>query len=131
VMKATSVDGVPTVKLSDDAGKHIGPAGKVAQYEDAFLGGPRVKRGTAMGGMPSLPASEAVAAGRAAPPTGGVAFDPGKLEPGGQVHVTDGQAHYEVRRMADGDHELQFRVSGSNAGWRRLARPLAGWVIGD
>ena len=30
-----------------------------------------------------------------------------------------------------GDQGLQFRVSGSNAGWTTLTRPGAGWVIGD
>ena len=125
VMKATSVNGVPTVKLSDDAGKHIGPAGKVAEYVDAFLAGPPVARRPAMRGIPSLLASEAVAAGRAAPPTGAVRFDPDKLEPGGHVKVTDGQAHYEVRRVADGDHELQFRARGRvqrGGSWRNRAR---------
>jgi nicotinic acid phosphoribosyltransferase len=131
VMKATSVNGVPTVKLSDDAGKHIGPADKVAAYEGAFLGGPRVARRTPMDGARSLSASEAIAAGKAAPPTGRVRFDPDKLEPGGQVHATDGQTHYEVRRVASGDHELQFRVSGSKEGWTTLPDPPAGWEIGD
>lgn len=34
VMKATKVDGVPTVKLSDVAGKHTGPADQIARYVD-------------------------------------------------------------------------------------------------
>ena len=130
-MKATDVNGTPTVKLSDEPGKHTGAAGKVAAYEDAFLGGPPAERRTAMSGVPSLAASEAVAAGKAAPPTGGVLFEADRLEPGRQVRVTDGRAHYEVRRIADGDDGLQFRVSGSNAGWKALTRPGAGWVIGD
>lgn len=32
VMKATAVDGIPTVKLSDVAGKHTGPSSKIEQY---------------------------------------------------------------------------------------------------
>jgi nicotinate phosphoribosyltransferase len=130
VMKATSVDGMPTVKLSDNPGKHIGPAEKVAQYERAFLGGPVVKPGTPMGGVPSLPASEAVAAGKAAPPTGGAPFDPDKLGPGGKVIVTGGQVQYEVRRSSHGGGELQFRVLGSKAEWKKLPQPGEGWVIG-
>ena len=34
VMKATEVDGVPTVKLSDVATKHTGPADQIARYVD-------------------------------------------------------------------------------------------------
>lgn len=33
VMKATSVDGAPTVKLSDDTGKHTGPEEYIARYQ--------------------------------------------------------------------------------------------------
>lgn len=33
VMKATAVDGVSTVKLSDDAGKHTGPEAQVNRYQ--------------------------------------------------------------------------------------------------
>jgi nicotinate phosphoribosyltransferase len=36
VMKATSVNGVETVKLSDDRGKNMGPLGKVAMYKRVF-----------------------------------------------------------------------------------------------
>ncbi|HTE57763.1 MAG TPA: nicotinate phosphoribosyltransferase [Verrucomicrobiae bacterium] len=36
VMKATEVDGTPTVKLSDNPGKHTGPAGKIALYQHIF-----------------------------------------------------------------------------------------------
>lgn len=35
VMKATNVNGVDTVKLSDDAGKHTGPIEKVERYHQA------------------------------------------------------------------------------------------------
>lgn len=35
VMKATAVDGTPTVKLSDDAGKHTGPEEYVTRYQHA------------------------------------------------------------------------------------------------
>lgn len=35
VMKATAVDGTPTVKLSDDPGKHTGPEAVVRRYEAA------------------------------------------------------------------------------------------------
>ncbi len=35
VMKATNVNGVDTVKLSDDEGKHTGPVEKVALYQEA------------------------------------------------------------------------------------------------
>lgn len=38
VMKATAVNGTPTVKLSDDDGKHTGPKDKVYQYEEIFHG---------------------------------------------------------------------------------------------
>ena len=31
-MKATEVDGVPTVKLSDTLGKHTGPSDKIREY---------------------------------------------------------------------------------------------------
>ena len=41
VMKATAVDGVPTVKLSDVEGKHTGPAEKIAEYQE------RVRRAVA------------------------------------------------------------------------------------
>ena len=34
VMKATNVNGVDTVKLSDDVGKHTGPVEQVARYQD-------------------------------------------------------------------------------------------------
>lgn len=37
VMKAVAVDGVPTVKLSDDVGKHMGSAEKIAQYQEVFV----------------------------------------------------------------------------------------------
>lgn len=33
VMKATEVDGIPTVKLSDVEGKHTGPAEKISEYK--------------------------------------------------------------------------------------------------
>ena len=33
VMKATAVDGVPTVKLSDVEGKHTGPIDKIEEYK--------------------------------------------------------------------------------------------------
>jgi len=36
VMKATEVNGTSTVKLSDNPGKHTGPADKVAQYQTIF-----------------------------------------------------------------------------------------------
>ena len=36
VMKTTSVDGAPAVKLSDHAGKHMGPADKIAAYKRVF-----------------------------------------------------------------------------------------------
>lgn len=34
VMKATHADGNPTVKLSDNPGKHTGPADKITQYQE-------------------------------------------------------------------------------------------------
>ena len=34
VMKATEVDGVPTVKLSDTSGKHTGPGDKIREYSE-------------------------------------------------------------------------------------------------
>ncbi len=34
VMKATAVDGVPTVKLSDATGKHTGPTEKINEYQE-------------------------------------------------------------------------------------------------
>ena len=34
VMKATEVDGVPTVKLSDTPGKHTGPSDKIREYSE-------------------------------------------------------------------------------------------------
>lgn len=39
VMKATKVNGTETVKLSDDEGKHTGPAEKIAKYKDIFFRG--------------------------------------------------------------------------------------------
>lgn len=36
VMKTTSVDGAPAVKLSDHVGKHMGPAEKIAAYKRVF-----------------------------------------------------------------------------------------------
>lgn len=37
VMKATKINGTETVKLSDNPGKHTGPADKVAQYQTIFV----------------------------------------------------------------------------------------------
>ncbi len=36
VMKTTLVDGAPAVKLSDHVGKHMGPADKIAAYQQVF-----------------------------------------------------------------------------------------------
>jgi nicotinate phosphoribosyltransferase len=38
VMKATMVNGIYTVKLSDNAGKHTGPKSEVDRYERIFVG---------------------------------------------------------------------------------------------
>jgi len=38
VMKATEVNGDPTVKLSDDIGKHTGPQSEVDRYDRVFAG---------------------------------------------------------------------------------------------
>jgi nicotinate phosphoribosyltransferase len=44
VMKATSVNGEPTVKLSDVAGKHTGPADEVSRYADLAAARAAVER---------------------------------------------------------------------------------------
>ena len=36
VCKLTSADGIPTVKLSDNASKATGPADEIARYRQAF-----------------------------------------------------------------------------------------------
>lgn len=44
VCKAISADGRPTVKLSDTAGKTLGPAAEVARYRRVFAAGPAAER---------------------------------------------------------------------------------------
>ena len=44
VIKAVSANGRPTVKLSDTAGKTLGPAEEVERYRRVFAGGQAVER---------------------------------------------------------------------------------------